>query len=459
MIQKLIAFALLAFVNLGFSQQNFDFESVTPGTYSAIPGWTIGMATYTAMNTNGLCANYPISGVSNVTVVQAPTITGIQQPSLLPASPFQGNRVVFLNSAITNTTALVRISQAFTVTPQNKILQYAYFAWDYAGDHLNCCSNHYFKIEVVDCVNAPVPCSSVAVTATTQACPNTGTLGMITGTNNNIYTPNWIVRTVDLSSYVGSCVTLKAEVGTCVYLGHTQQMYLDAMIGPSLIQNLPNGPLCNQNSATLTSQPAVSYTWSGPNGFSSNNQTVITTTAGVYSLTTSNYGCGNPTQTVNLVFANTPTVNAAANSTTICSGSSATLSASGNGINTYSWSTGATSASIVVSPTVSSSYTVTANSGTCPATATVSLNVVNCTSMQEVIVNDVDFSVFPNPSNRTVHIQASSNLRVEVCDQLGRTIFSDFLDQENQFQFKIDLVPGVYFIAGGSKVKRIVVLE
>jgi len=60
---------------------------------------------------------------------------------------------------------------------------------------------------------------------------------------------------------------------------------------------------------------------------------------------------------------NTPTVNAASPAA-ICANQSVTLTASG--ATTYSWSTGATSSSIVVSPTVTTTYTVGgSNIGTC----------------------------------------------------------------------------------------------
>ena len=58
----------------------------------------------------------------------------------------------------------------------------------------------------------------------------------------------------------------------------------------------------------------------------------------------------------------------------ICSGNSATLTT--NAVSNYSWSTGATSSSIVVSPTVNTIYTLTAMSvSNCVAIATVAVNV------------------------------------------------------------------------------------
>ena len=73
---------------------------------------------------------------------------------------------------------------------------------------------------------------------------------------------------------------------------------------------------------------------------------------------------------------NAPVLTASASPSSICSGSSTTLSASG--ASTYSWTDGTnnyTGNSINVSPTSNTTYTVTGTIGTCSATATVSVTV------------------------------------------------------------------------------------
>jgi len=74
------------------------------------------------------------------------------------------------------------------------------------------------------------------------------------------------------------------------------------------------------------------------------------------------------------VVAPAPTV--AVNSATICAGTPANLTATG--ATTYSWSTGATSASIAVTPTALTVYTITGTTGSCTnvKTATVSVNAL-----------------------------------------------------------------------------------
>jgi hypothetical protein len=60
--------------------------------------------------------------------------------------------------------------------------------------------------------------------------------------------------------------------------------------------------------------------------------------------------------------------------TTICTGSSTTLTATGVS-SSYSWSTGATTAAVVLNPTATTSYTVTGTSGSCSSSATSTITV------------------------------------------------------------------------------------
>src|SRR6185369_9736080 len=92
------------------------------------------------------------------------------------------------------------------------------------------------------------------------------------------------------------------------------------------------------------------------------NPTVTYNSPGTYTITlisTNGFGSSPPyskTITVNPL----PTVAIAASSQTICSGKTTTLT--GSGASTYTWNTGPTTAAIVVTPTTSTSYTVTGTS-------------------------------------------------------------------------------------------------
>lgn len=121
--------------------------------------------------------------------------------------------------------------------------------------------------------------------------------------------------------------------------------------------------ICNGSSGTLTVSGAADYSWSPATGLSATtgsdviaNPTATTT----YTVTGTNpSGCDN-TVTITIYVNSLPVISGS--SITICSGSSGTLTASGG--STYTWSPGSglsatTGASVVASPTTTSTYTVT----------------------------------------------------------------------------------------------------
>jgi len=451
-------FLFLVIINSVYikAQLNLDFESMSVGSYSAVPGWTLGSSINYTSN-SGYCSFYSVTNPATVSILNTPVSLGPGTPSAVPNSPLGGTKVLKFISGGMPTIGFQRLSQTLNVTQANKFFQYAYFAIVNGGDHGNCCSAHYFKINIVDCSTSPVPCSSLAVLPTTTLCINSGTLGMISTTAISLYTPSWIVKSVDLSPYIGSCITINVEPGMCTPSGHFPELYFDAVTLPALIQSTV---VCNINTATLNASASNSYSWAGPGGFSSNNQSIITATAGVYTLTLGNYGCGTPSQTFNLVFINTPTITLMANNNTICLGASSTITASGAGVNTYSWNTGSTNSAVVVSPTVNTVYTVTVNAGTCPNTATIAVNVTTCTALSKNYLETNNLKIYPNPNKGSFTVQSDKGDLFFIHDQLGRVIKEVKLNANNNYTANVNgLNNGIYFISNKEITKRIIVLE
>ncbi len=143
----------------------------------------------------------------------------------------------------------------------------------------------------------------------------------------------------------------------------------------------PDNPsVCIGENLTLTAFGGVSYAWN--TGDNTEQITVSPTNNTAYDVVvTDANGCtANATETVtvisNLVASITPANPA------ICAGTSITLSASGG--NSYVWSSGQNTASIIVSPLVDTDYTVTVSGGgNCTADATVTV-VVNATPVAAV---------------------------------------------------------------------------
>jgi hypothetical protein len=141
---------------------------------------------------------------------------------------------------------------------------------------------------------------------------------------------------------------------------------------------------------------------------------------------------------------NTPTVMATSSASMLCTGQSATLSATGAG--TYSWSTGGTGSSIVVSPSVTTTYSVVGTTSVCGASASVVQNVSACTGMNEVAAS-VGMKIWPNPNNGsfTVYSDIIAS-EILVTDVLGKRIYSV---KPNSGSVSIDIRSfdqGIYFV-------------
>ncbi|MBK9105729.1 MAG: proprotein convertase P-domain-containing protein [Saprospiraceae bacterium] len=140
-----------------------------------------------------------------------------------------------------------------------------------------------------------------------------------------------------------------------------------------------DGTICAGASATLTASGGGTYLWS--TGATTMAITVTPVGTTPYTVTVTNAsGCtatASTTITVNPLPVAGITVSETSGSTpndgAICAGSSVTLTGTGGG--TYLWSTGATTTSITVNPTMTTLYTVTVTSNGCTAAASVNITV------------------------------------------------------------------------------------
>ena len=145
------------------------------------------------------------------------------------------------------------------------------------------------------------------------------------------------------------------------------------------------GPYCVGQtislSAATTNTTATTYTWAGPNGFTAGGQNITipnstVAMSGTYSVTGTTGGTVTCVATTTVIVA----ANAAPSvtSSTICNGQTGTLTVSNAAIFTgFTWSTGATTASITDNPASTTVYTVTGATGTCTSSATGTITVVS----------------------------------------------------------------------------------
>lgn len=226
--------------------------------------------------------------------------------------------------------------------------------------------------------------------------------------------------------------------------------------------SLSNTTICAGTPVTVNVTGGNTYTWSPSGSGATSNLSPTSTT--VYTVAGTG-SCGTNQVTFTITVLAAPVINASASST-ICAGSSTTLSATG--ANSYNWSpvtglSGSTGSSVVASPASSLVYTVTGSNGTCSSTQTVSVSVILCVGMEDVASAGM-ISVYPNPNTGIFTVSAPGNttkLNIEVMNTLGQSVLkASSKDPEALVVDMNDYSRGVYYLKiqleNGTKLVKVV---
>jgi hypothetical protein len=137
---------------------------------------------------------------------------------------------------------------------------------------------------------------------------------------------------------------------------------------PALSITSSTNSTCLGKAVSLTASGGITYTWTNPGVV--NGQTFVPSSTAEYTVTGQN-GCGTSTAVTTISIAPLA-IPATANPATICALQAANLSATG--ATSYSWMPGnMTGSNVIVSPSVTTIYTVTASDGTCTGTSELTL--------------------------------------------------------------------------------------
>ncbi|HEX3168037.1 MAG TPA: gliding motility-associated C-terminal domain-containing protein [Chitinophagaceae bacterium] len=157
-------------------------------------------------------------------------------------------------------------------------------------------------------------------------------------------------------------------------------------------------PACQGTDLNITASlvPGVSYSWTGPNGFTSSNQnpTIVNAgaiNAGTYSVTVTANGCTSIPASVTAIVNMLPLAPIVSTNSPLCSGSSINLMAGSMTGATYLWSGPNGFTSSLQNPTITSAST--SASGSYSVTATVN-GCTGATGTASIIVNQIP----PSPS-------------------------------------------------------------
>lgn len=185
-------------------------------------------------------------------------------------------------------------------------------------------------------------------------------------------------------------------INQMIYLKEDAERFDTVSICPTEIAG--DSLLCAGGSVSLEALGCAStYAWTGPNSFSSSNQVINATDAGLYTCVYTTT-CGTQTETFNVVNytgGQTLTVNVSATSLEICPSGSETITATSNIAGaSYLWSTGSTADSIIVSAAGTYTVTVTDCSG---ATETETVTLVAPSAPTAIISGDL--TLCPSETN------------------------------------------------------------
>jgi len=287
------------------------------------------------------------------------------------------------------------------------------------------------------CINLSVSSPSTTICNGSQA--------IITGSGAATYTwsngPN--TSTISVTPSVTTTYTLAGSNGSC-----TANAFITVTVNPNptITAISSSTAVCAGFPATLTATGANTYTWN--TGAITSAIFVTPSVTTTYSVNGTFNNCIN-SETVTVIVNPNPTVTAVSGTSLLCAGQSATLTA--GGASTYSWNTGSVNPSIIVTPTITTTYTLTGTDiNGCQNSTILTQSVSSCTEVIPItLIKNIFINISPNPNNgefNLVFSGISENLSLKIYSSIGQLIYSKIITESN---YKIDLTQhpnGIYFI-------------
>ncbi len=329
----------------GLPWGTYQMEVIANGIASNPVSFTPYPILSSSLNPPAICSGTaftytPTSAVSGATFTWTrPAVAGISNPAITIPQSSNPNEVL-----INTTTNPVTVTYVYVITANN-------------------CSITQNVTVVVN------PSPAVSIAGTSTICSGNST----TLTASGATTYSWSTGATTAAITITPTATTSYTVtGSNTYsCSNAQTISVTVNPTPTVTATSSASTTCAGDSVSLNANGATTYVWSNSSTGASIivNPTVTTT----YTVTgTDGNGCS-ATSSVSITVNPLPAVTISGTNA-ICTGSSTTLTA--NGASTYVWSNSATTSSITVSPTASTSYTVTGtDSSGCSNTQTVTVTV------------------------------------------------------------------------------------
>lgn len=336
-----------------------------------------GTYTVSVTNANG-CIN---TTTTNVVVNPSPV------PVIGSNSPVCLNANISLNAA-GGTSYAWNGPNSFNSALQNPIINGATTlnagVYSLTVTSLGCSSTATVNVTVLtpttSASNTGAYCAGATIQLNTPAA-NTFTWSGPLGFSSNLQNPSIPASTTGMSGTYSVIVS----VGSCTANASTN-VVVNALPTPTAQSN---SPVCQQGSINLIGNGGTTYTWTGPGGFSSNQQNPVIpncglTNSGTNTLTvTDANGCTN-SATVNVVVNPLPVI--VVNNPTVCVNQAINFSANGGA--TYSWSGPLGYTSNIQNPVI--------NNATLPMGGAYSVTVTTAAGCSSVAVSNAQVLALPN---------------------------------------------------------------
>ncbi|MBL7918751.1 MAG: SBBP repeat-containing protein [Bacteroidia bacterium] len=245
-------------------------------------------------------------------------------------------------------------------------------------------------------------------------CTGDSTILNASGANSYLWNNNATTSSISVSPV---STTIYTVTGTILSCSDTKTITVNVIASPTISIASTASTICAGGSVTLSIMgSAGSYSWN--TGPTTTSIAVSPTIATTYTAAGFNGACyGLATTTISI--SNSITVIASVSNPTICSGESTTITTSGAA--TYTWSTGSNSTSIVVSPTTTTSYSVTGENGSCFGSVSTLVVVNTCVGVNEYS-NNLHFLIYPNPTNEIINIETDGFYELKIMDVFGKIV-------------------------------------
>jgi hypothetical protein len=252
-------------------------------------------------------------------------------------------------------------------------------------------------------------------------------------------------------SYVGSTYTISAQA-TAIYTvtGLSGSCATSSTISvavnpyPNLLVTTSPSLICSGQQSTLSVSGASTYSWINTGQTSSSIQVNPGTTS-TYSVLGTSLDC-TIQQTVQ-VFVHPILLQVSSSQSTICAGESATIIASG--ALSYSFNPGGIVSNIIITPSLTTTYSVSGTDANgCITSTLITQNVDACTGLDNTAfsVQSPLFKFYPNPNTGMVYFESSVDCDLRIINTLGQTVYSTSIDSGTHKMSTESLAKGVYSI-------------